>query len=77
MEHKYIVVENNYQGIVSSISYGIAYVECNENATIVIETISDITSDKESIEKLVNLCNELQLSVIQLQDVVEDYLLQV
>ena len=77
VEHKYIVVENKYEGIVSRNSFGIAYVEFDENTTIVIETISDITSNKKSIENFVKLCNELQLSAVQLQDVVEDFMLEI
>lgn len=46
-------------------TYGISYKE------IVIE---DISTNKTNVEKLVRLCNELELSPIHLNDVVEDFL---
>ena len=77
MEYKYIVVENKYDnGIASRKSFGIAYVEIYDNITIVITSISDITSDRIAIEKFARLCNELQLSIIHLQDVIEDFLIE-
>lgn len=46
-------------------TYGITY------GDIVIE---DISTEKEKIEKLVRLCNELDLDPIHIHDVVEDFL---
>ncbi|MBQ7128906.1 MAG: hypothetical protein IJO19_02845 [Clostridia bacterium] len=36
--------------------------------------INDISTEKEKIEKLVSLCNELDLSPIHIYDVIEDFL---
>ena len=74
MEHKYIAVENKYDGT-SRLSFGIAYAEIYDNVTTVIKTIPNITCDKKVIERLVHLCNELGLSIIHLEDVVEDFLI--
>lgn len=46
-------------------TYGIS---CNEI------TVEDISTNKNSIERLVGLCNELDLSPTQLNDVVEDFM---
>lgn len=75
MEHKYIMVENKYYDGTSKISFGIAYAEIYDNETTVIKTISDITCDKQAIEKLIHLCNDLDLSIIHIEDVVEDFLI--
>lgn len=36
--------------------------------------VKDITVDREKLEKLINLCNREQLSLLHLGDVVEDFL---
>lgn len=36
--------------------------------------IPDISANKSEVEKLVSLCNELQLDPIHLEDIVEDFL---
>ena len=58
------------------IAYGIvvyADIEKDGTATI-IESIRDISSDRKAIEELVEKCNRLQLSLIHLGDVVDDFL---
>ncbi len=60
----------------SRTSYGIAAysnAEVDGTATI-IASLMDITSDREKVDKLVALCNQMELSVIHLYDVVEDIL---
>lgn len=52
-----------------SIIYGIEY---NDNESHVI--VDDITVDYARLNKLVSLCNELDLDVSQINDVVEDFL---
>lgn len=37
-------------------------------------TIKDISTDKQRIEALIELCNSLELSPIHLDDVIEDFL---
>ena len=56
--------------------YGIACVEEIENRREVISEIPGITSDEQSIVRLVELCNEHKLSPCHLHDVVEDMLLK-
>ena len=52
------------------ISYGIDVVE-NE---AVLRSVKDITTDEARLSGLVDLCNKLQLSPVQLDDVIEDFL---
>lgn len=57
-------------------SYGIAvYDNAEEDGTAtILEAVHDITSDKQSLSELVDLCNRLELSTIHLYDVIEDFL---
>ena len=49
-------------------SYGIAYKSENKTTKV----ISDISIDKEKVEKLVSLINDEDLDPSQLEDVIED-----
>ena len=55
------------------IGFGIAAVEEYDGVTTVLESISDISSSIEPIERLVEVCNNLQFEPIHLQDVVTDF----
>ena len=75
MEYKYIVVQSTYKnGEITRTGFGIATVEEYDGVTTILESISDISSDIEPIERLVKVCNNLQLDPIYLQDVVSDFL---
>ena len=75
MKHKYIVVQNTYKnGATTRISFGIAAVEEYDGVIIVLESVSDISSNIKSIEHLVKICNNQKLDTIHLQDVVTDFL---
>ena len=51
-------------------SYGIS---CREDG-IVISSIDDISTDRDSVGKLASLCNELDLDPSQLEEVAEDFI---
>ena len=75
MEHKYIVVQSTYKnGEITRMGFGIAAVEDYDGVTTILESILDISTDIESIERLVKFCNNLQLDPIHLQDVVTGFL---
>ena len=75
MEHKYIVVQSTYKnGNSTRIGFGIAVVEEYDGVTAILESIPDLSPDIEPIERLVEVCNELQLEPVHLQDVVTDFL---
>ena len=74
----YGIVEEKYTlGNESRVSYGIsAYSDANKNGTAtIVASVNDITSNKESLVKLVDNYNRLELSTVHLHDVVEDFLL--
>ncbi|MBO4819086.1 MAG: hypothetical protein J5528_03000 [Firmicutes bacterium] len=50
-------------------SYGIS---CKEDG-IVISSIDDISTDRDSVGRLAGLCNELELDPLQLEEVAEDF----
>lgn len=74
----YALVEEKYESenMDVRISYGI--VACSnmevDGTSIIVASIRDITNDKMSICELIKHCNDLNLSVIHLDDVVEDFL---
>lgn len=74
----YAVIEEKYpQKSGHRISYGITIYSGTEQKSerVLIDSIHDITSDKEKLEKLVNNCNRLGLSTVHICDVVEDFLI--
>ncbi len=52
-------------------TYGIEL--CNADGSI-HKRISDIDTNRQRVEELCRLCNELKLSEIHFEDVIEDYL---
>lgn len=75
----YAITEEKYTlGEEVRISYGIvAYFSPKQCGTAtVIDSVHDITSDKERLSELVKKCNRLELSTIHLHDVVEDFLVK-
>ncbi len=52
------------------VTYGISITDKNG----ICGKIEDISPDKAEMEKLVSLCNELQLDPIHLEDIVDDFL---
>ena len=77
MKITYGMTEEIYsRGSDSRTSYGIAaYAHGDEEGTAtVIAAVHDITSNRQALANLVSLCNRLELSVLHLDDVVEDFL---
>ena len=73
----YVLTEEKYTlEQQTRISYGIA--ACSHSDTdgtaTVITSVHDISEDKEELSKLVQTCNCLELSVVHLRDVIEDFL---
>ena len=60
----------------SRTSYGIAaYADIDGDGTAtIVASVHDITSDKSRLTELVHQCNRLGLSLIHLDDVIEDFL---
>ena len=80
MKYEYIAVENIYYANPNEnpiVNYGIALTYIIGNEQIILKTIPDVSSDRKAIEKLIILCNEESLSPCHLDDVVDDFLLQI
>lgn len=74
MEYRYIVVQNTYQsGRNTRIGYGIASVTEYDGVITVLNSVSDLSSDIQLVEGLVERCNSKRLDPIHLQDVVTDF----
>ena len=65
---KYSIVENS-----NSFTFGIAACDTSSPQNV-IAYINDITCDRLSLERLVDLCNRENLSLIHLNDVIDDFL---
>lgn len=77
MNCHYIVVRETYTDkTCSRTTYGIAAVQKNDGCLSVIQSISDICPEFAAVQQLVQRCNELELELIHLQDVVEDFLIE-
>lgn len=75
MKCKYILMENTLLcGDVTRTCYGIAAVQVYDGIVTVLDSVTDITVNRQPLEELVKLCNELSLEPVHLNDIVEDFL---
>ena len=77
MNVTYGMTEEVYSlGAERRVSYGIAaYADAEEDGTAtIVASVHDVTADKQALAELVELCNRLELSLMHLNDVVEDFL---
>ena len=70
MEPYFLIVNTYVVEDQSHIGYGIGC--CVNNSAF-----EDMSTDPIAIENLINLCNKLKLSPLHLEDVVEDFLVDV
>ena len=49
-------------------------VKISDGVVTILQSVPDITSDKSSIEHIVDLCCRLQLEPIHLIDIIDDYI---
>lgn len=76
MNYHYVVVREDYlDDAHSRTAYGIAAVEECDGCPAVMQSVSDVCADFAPVQELVQCCNELQLDLIHLYDVVEDFLI--
>ena len=71
------ITEEKYTlGQQTRISYGIAAYSNSETdgTATIIASVQDISEDREKLLRLVQTCSCLELSVIHLRDVIEDFL---
>ena len=73
----YGITEETYSlGNEKRVSYGIAvYADPKEEITnTIIDSVRDISSDKERVLELTQRCNDLKLSLLHFHDVITDFL---
>lgn len=68
---KYILIKSSYTlEDAEHTTYGIALADGSD----LIESVSGLSSDKQRVERLAELCTQLDLSPEHLSDVIEDFL---
>lgn len=57
-------------------SYGIAaYANADTDGTAtIVASVHDITADRQALAELVSLCNRLEISLLHLDNIIEDFL---
>ena len=74
MNYKYVLTETTYYNCEHTrTSYGIAVISTLDNISVLCE-MTDITDERDKLQKLVELCNKKQLDIDHLQNVVDDFL---
>ena len=71
MKYRYVLLTNKYD---SAESYGIAAVADYDGCVSILESYADLSVTRERVERLVELCNNLQLDFAHLSNAVEDFL---
>ena len=71
-----IVKDTYFLGKSIRVSWGIAaYADSiYDDTAAVVASVHNVTSDRNQIAELVQMCNRLQLSPVQLNDVIEDFI---
>lgn len=74
-EQQYILIKSSYSvNGIESATYGIALTDISDGYAAIIESMPNLSQDKEQVCRLAELCTELHLSPLHLADVVEDFL---
>ena len=68
---RYILTECQLE---SRICYGVAAVSRDSGSACIMESYIDLSPDRGKVAALVELCNAMELSLCQLPDVIEDFL---
>ena len=72
MDCQYVLIRGNYKDDVGShTGYGIAAI-CDGSVTDSVAL--DLSCNENEVAELVRRCNELKLSLVHFQDVIEDFL---
>ena len=71
----YVLVESIYYlHERSRICYGIALIEEDDSDDTILQTICDISTDRQHVMEFVGLCNRMQPSKESLMDLLEQFL---
>jgi len=70
--YKYVVVSSTFVGVGElRQSYGVAYVD---KKLVPIKCYFDLSSDYMAVFELVQLCNRYKMSLLHMEDVIEEFL---
>lgn len=69
-ERVIMIIFKTYSKTNENLGFGI---EIFENNTC-IKRIEDLSNDKKSIDKLIRICNDLQIEKCHIDDIIDDYL---
>ncbi len=74
-EYQYIIVEQRIgEGDTMRISYGIAAAIVYDECIQVLHCFYDLSTERAPVQELVQTCNALELDVLHLSDVVDDFM---
>ncbi len=71
MKYYYALVDSTLK---NRRSFGIAAVVDDEDCMNILESYIDLSSNRTAVDELVKLCNELELELVHLPDVISDFL---
>lgn len=72
---RYILIKSSYTlGEDEYTTYGIALADIGEDGANLIESVNDLSCDRDKVERLAELCTKLELSPEHLGDVIDDFL---
>ena len=75
MNYCYLIIKEEWmEKGVCQIRYGIAVAAVYEECHVILESYTDVSSDKEAVSELVKNCNDLQLDPIHFSEVVDDFI---
>lgn len=70
MEVHYVLLEGKLE---RRTCYGIAAVTVDNGCEVILQSYVDLSSDRRAVEALVRCCNELDLSLCHLREVLDDF----
>ncbi|MBQ7923535.1 MAG: hypothetical protein IJ325_13335 [Clostridia bacterium] len=73
--HQYILIESIYTvNGTRYTTYGIAQTDVSDGCAVILKAIPDLSTDKDRVIRLAELCTKLCLAPIHISDIVEDFL---
>ena len=72
---EYVLLTQHYTyNQITRINYGIGLIDKNDPEGVLIDAVTDLSTNKNEVLHLIKLCNRLSLDPIHLRDIVNDFL---
>lgn len=72
---EYVLLTQHYTyNQITHINYGIGLIDKNDPEGVLIDAVTDLSTNKNEVLHLIKLCNRLSLDPIHLWDIVNDFL---